>query len=240
MLMLAPIDLFAVPYEVREMLPASEEELRRTGRRNPYVATRLLNRITNALEAAVFIARQGTDPGLRRHVNDVLDESETFAAWRRAMPSSTPAIFTEYRDAHAACDFDAASAVIKAIGAKLSPGQWLFHGGRWPFPHVMTDRPLSTSLCPEVALNNAAFGGRAFEAGSIDLLALEVREPTTAAFVFGREGSSLHHENEVLFAAGAAITIASSRVATFKHVVGARAGRDRKTIPVTVHHAIIS
>ncbi|MGU3847378.1 hypothetical protein ACVZHT_38210, partial [Vibrio diabolicus] len=71
---------------------------------------------------------------------------------------------------------------INSIGKTLSDGQFLFHGGLWFSScenEVTLRKPFSTSFCPQVALRNAEWRGKAYDQGQIDLLVLRVSNPKT-------------------------------------------------------------
>ncbi len=124
------------------------------------------------------------------------------------MPSRTPAEISCYQKDYQKCDLSAVSSAIDQSGSLLSREQYLFHGGLWPGgKSFITSRPLSTSLCPQVALRNAEHKGKAYDAGRLDLLVLRVVDPATKAFVFKRKGTNLGHECEVLLASNACLTL---------------------------------
>ena len=98
---------------------------------------------------------------------------------------------------------------------------------------MVTDRPLSTSLCPQVALRNADHNGKAYEAGRIDLLVIRVAESATKAFAYKRKGMALGHENEVVFAAGAGLSWFSETLVR-KDYPAVKAFHDSKDVPAYV------
>ncbi len=83
----------------------------------------------------------------------------------------------------------------------------LFHGGHWASdnPTITTSRPFSTSFCPQVALRNAEWKGKAYDAGRVDLMVVCVTQPKTKAYAYSREGNH-GNEKEVVFASGATLT----------------------------------
>ncbi|MFG8723595.1 hypothetical protein ACEPUM_09685 [Pseudomonas aeruginosa] len=168
--------------------------------------------VATAAEAAVYVARHEVDNHnkLRNHIEAVLKGCAARKAWRSSMPSKTPVAIATYQKNLRKCDLDATSAEIDAIGHLLSDGQFLFHGGLWSFGRTaVTSRPLSTSLCPVVAFQNALHSAKAYDAGQLDIMVLKVTDPQTKAFVFKPKGTSLGHEFEVLFASGANLTFKS-------------------------------
>ncbi|MDD5036602.1 MAG: hypothetical protein PHE55_17810 [Methylococcaceae bacterium] len=128
------------------------------------------------------------------------------------MPSKTPGALSKYKKEFPNYNPSEVDPEINNIGESLCEGQILFHGGIWPgnnSNHFKTQLPLSTSFCPQVALRNAEHRGKAYDANRIDLLVLRATSPITNVFSFRRAGTNLGHENEVLFASGASLTLRS-------------------------------
>ncbi len=201
------INPFLQPYEKWSTRTLTPEEMldihRRTGQFELHINDRLLATVTNPFEAATHMAKVGVDNGLESHIDEALSNSQEYSLWRSSMPSRTPSEIAKYQKEYPYCNFENASAEINSIGATLSPGQILFHGGVWPGgQRFVAERPLSTSLCSQVALRNAEHRGKAYDAGRIDLFVLYIAEPATNIFVYRRNGTNLGHEKEVLFAKG--------------------------------------
>lgn len=219
MVILPLVDNFTNPYKVWSKRDATREEqdahYRATGKFLLHgVNDQLLLEISSSFQAACFMAQQGADGGLADHINHELDKSTGYKAWRNSMPSATPKSLSDYQQKYPYCDFDAINAEINNIGASLLPGQFLFHGGCWPvgLNTFTTTRPLSTTFCPQVALREVDYRRKAFEAGYIDLFVLRIVSSTTNVFAYRRKGTRLGHENEVLFAAGATLTLRSRKL----------------------------
>lgn len=85
---------------------------------------------------------------------------------------------------------------------------------------LTTERPLSSSFCPQVALRNADHKGKGYDAGRIDLLVLRATNPRTNVFAYKRKGTNLGHGNEVLFAARANLTLTSSELVSVDYTAG--------------------
>lgn len=73
------------------------------------------------------------------------------------MPETTPKPIAEYQGDTYCCDLKAVSEAIRLSGRPMMPGQYLFHGGKWPAEYKYgamfeTTRPLSTTLCPNIAM----------------------------------------------------------------------------------------
>lgn len=213
MAVLPLVDTFTTPYEVWSQRDATHEEmlaqLQTTGRMpHSRINDQLQLSVTNGLQAAQYMAQVGADGGLERHIDAALANSAAYGTWRKAMPSATPKSLSDYQKKYPACNFAAIDSDINSIGAALSPGQVLFHGGCWPGGmSLTTSMPLSTTFCPQVALREAEHGGKAYDAGCIDLFVLRVTTSSTNVFAFRLNGTNLGHEKEVLFASGATLTL---------------------------------
>ena len=233
------VDTFTPAFEDWETRDPTLEEAVQAGSFHHRIPVKLRATVSNAVEAA-FFAAQGKDNALRNFIDRRLDESLAFTAWRKAMPPSTPTELSRYRNSFPVYDLEKVSAQINALKQRLSEGQYLFHGGLWPgVDSLVTTRPLSTSLCPQVALSNAYHNAKAFDAGRIDLWVLRVTAPRSHAFVFRRKGANLGHENEVLFAEGAHLSLVSEHIACTDHCVG-KYGYADKRIPVYIMSINIS
>jgi hypothetical protein len=207
-------NVFETPYEcwetrkptLQEMMQHSEQ----TGEMLHSIRDKLICRVTDHFEAAKHMLTVGADGALGRFIEDALDNSPAYKELRSRMPSRTPKEISDYQKNYPSCDSSAISQAIDASGCTLPEGIALFHGGFWPHDRgssLTTTRPLSTSLCPQVALRNAVWKGKAFDAGEIHLFVLKVVNPKTNVFVFRSKGTNLGHEKEVLFSAGAMLTL---------------------------------
>lgn len=228
------VDTFCPPYEKWETRHPTLEEMTASGNFHQQVKVRLEATVANAHDAAVYMGSVGADNGLGNFINTALDNSVAYKSWRQSMPSKTPEALSRYQKSYPHCDFAQASAEIEAAGHLLSEGQCLFHAGLWPGGGgLTTDRPLSTSFCPQVALRNADHLGKGYDAGHIDLFVLRASRPKTKVFAYKRKGTNLGHENEVLFAAGADLTLVSTVVVNTNYPAG-RWGLPDKRISVRV------
>ena len=167
----------------------------------------LIATVANHSEAATHMLRRVADNGLENHIDRALTTSPEFRALRDLMPQDEPEALRSYQSQFPNHDDATADEAIKAYGVEMAEGQTLFHGGLWASasPTITTSRPFSTSFCPQVALRNADFRGKAYDAGRLDLMVVRVTQPKTKAYAFGRE-SDHGHEKEVVFASGAHLT----------------------------------
>ncbi len=229
------VDTFVPAYEVWETRPATLDEMIANGGPGD-VKVSIIESVSDAPAAASHIARSAQDNALSNHIQTALSKSHDYSAWLRAMPSKTPPEISRYQKKYGKCDLSAVSNEIEQIGSFLSDGQFLFHGGLWP-PHgprrFVTTRPLSTSLCPQVALRNAEFRAKAYDAGRIDLLVLRAVDLRTKAYVFKRKGTKLGHESEVLLASGACLTLKAETLIRADYPA-AKCDHPNKDIPIYV------
>ena len=159
------------------------------------------------------MALVGADNALEHHINNALNSSANFKIWRQTMSRRTPIQLTNYQRKYI---FDnSVVQEINEIDCILSDGQFLFHGGCWMGENFIgaeyiTSLPFSTSFCPQVALRNAEWGGKAYDAGVIDLLVLKVTQPYTRVFSYKIKGTDKGNEKEVLFSSGAKLKLIRS------------------------------
>lgn len=188
--------------------PTAEEftAAARSDQFSPYVRDVLLRRVTNEFEAALHIAASdGVDNGLEHHIDNALARDAMFKKWLDAMPVKMPPILDKYQLAYPLDDYRSVDKAIRRCGVALTPRQVLFHGGHLALPDarvLQTTRPLSTTFCPQVALREAEFDNKAYDADMICLNVLRVFSSNAMAFVFDRNKSQSGHEKEVLFSSG--------------------------------------
>lgn len=211
------VDVFETPYEIWTYRNATLNEgiqhLQEYGYTIFQVPDKLEKSISNAYKAAVHMALVGADNALEYHINNALNSSANFKIWRQTMPRRTPIQLTNYQRKYI---FDnSVVQEINKIDCILSDGQFLFHGGCWMGENFIgaeyiTSLPFSTSFCPQVALRNAEWGGKAYDAGVIDLLVLKVTQPYTRVFSYKIKGTDKGNEKEVLFSSGAKLKLIRS------------------------------
>lgn len=196
--------------------------------------------ITNALEAAECTARYGPDNGLHNHIDAALKGSQIYKAWRKAMPATRPPAIATYQTKYAKRNDASVDTAILGFGDTLSVGQTLFHAGLWTgrTTSILTSRPLSTSLSPIVAFQNALWKGKAYDAGRLDLLVLTMATPTTKGFVFSLRGKH-GKEREVLLAANATLTLVKTTCVRPSYPV-TKYNYPNKSIPIHVVEAEVS
>ncbi|WP_217425228.1 hypothetical protein [Pandoraea cepalis] len=208
------MNVFATPYEVWSKRDTTTEEALDlvTNKGLSFIDAfqvndRLIEVISTHTEAATRMLRQRADNGLEGHIDRALDASAEYRALRDLMPQDVPEALCSYQGEFPKHDWVMADEAIKAHGVEIAEGQFFFHGGRWACgsPTLTTSRPFSTSFCPQVALRNAEWKGKAYDAGRVDLMVVRVTQSKTKAYAYSREGNH-GNEKEVVFASGAQLT----------------------------------
>ena len=168
---------------------------------------KLLEKVATHAEAAHRMLRVRTDNGLEFHIDRALDDSPEYRRLRELMPPDVPVPLDEYQSSYPDYNRKMVDAAINAHGVNIAEGQFLFHGGEWGIAvdSLMTSQPFSTSFCPQVALRNAEWRGKAFDTGRVDLMVVRVTQPATKAYIYSREGEH-GNEKEIVFASGATLT----------------------------------
>ncbi|MCL9674577.1 hypothetical protein [Citrobacter sp. MNAZ 1397] len=224
------INPFGVPHDIwKTREPTNEESLEmiKQGIWKPCVSINIQidKTICHPMDAAEFLAANQHESRLDRFVAKFLDTSDEYSKWLSLMPSFVPIELLDYQDSYPPNDFNIIDQAVKTYGILLPDGQFLFHGGLWPSDKhgnpsstFVTDRVLSTSFCPKVALNNGEWRGKAWDANRLDLIVIKTNATKTKAFVYDKELAGHGHELEVLFAKGATLKFISESKA-FKNRV---------------------
>lgn len=205
------IDVFTEPYEVWTRRRNTQQEaldLVLNHGVHPSQALEMNDKriavVATAVEAGARILEARVDNGLERHIEASLDSSAEYQALRGLMPSDEPPALSVYQGSFKERDWAPADAAIKSNGVEMADGQFLFHGGLWPSDSntFTTTRPFSTSFCPQVALRNAEWRGKAYDSGRVDLMVVRVTGSETKAYAYSLEGDH-GNEKEIVFASGA-------------------------------------
>ena len=227
-------------YEIWSERPMSQQEMLDYAKQFGHFASttkdQLLGKISTPLEAAKHMVIKAVDEKLNSHLQHEIDSSSSYDSWRRAMPSRTPPAIAKYQKDFPDYDSSAVDHAISQNDFHLPLGQTLFHGGMWPnfgSNSFVTDRPLSTTLLPSVALRNAEHKGKAYHAGEIQLMVLTIRDPSIRSFVFRKSGTRLGHEHEVLLPSGINLTI-RNRICVREDYSASLDGTSTKSIPGVV------
>lgn len=240
------VDVFENPYESWSYRNASTEEILEHNRTYGYfrsqVKDTLINTISNHLDAATHMAKVGADNGLENFIDRYLDDSANYKALRKNMPSKTPKVLFDYQQKYPNYTANEVDKEINNIGHTLSDGQYLFHGGSWlngTLNRFQTTAPLSTSFCPQVALRNAEWKGKAYDNNKIEIFILHADNPITNVFAFPRKNTKMGNEKEVLFASGATLIRKASHFIRGDYTVG-KYNCQNKKVPIYVVEIDIS
>lgn len=197
-------------------------------------------KLSTPYQAAVHAAKTfGGDQGLSFHIDEALEKN---SSWLSFMPKILPDVLDMYQCHSSFCNLNQVSETIKLNGCTVTPGQFLFHGGKWPvgyLPGAMfeTIRPFSTTLCPNIAMGVPQYHGRAYHNNAIDLFVLRVCQPRTKAFFFNNEDPDSGHEKELVFSRGVKLTLVSckeiTKIPVSDFVIGSLV-QDTKDVPVRV------
>ncbi|WP_413503152.1 hypothetical protein [Serratia proteamaculans] len=219
---------FSSPYELwetRELTSEETDKLIENGQWKPFltVKVKLETTISTPFDAARFIASNKNDSRLDHRVTAYIRENPGYSQWRSYMPSETPDALADYQENYPPDDFSPINQLVVNYGIALPEGQSLFHGGFWPVnedgslldTHT-TNRVLSTSLCPKVALNNGDWRGKAYDAGRLDLMVITVKKSAKKAFIFDMDADPNGHELEVLFEDGVQLTLIDAQLVSTK------------------------
>jgi len=158
------------------------------------------------------------------------------------MPPRTPKVLFDFQQKYPRYSLPDLNKEIYNIGYTLSEGQHLFHGGLWPSSEVKEvdlTTPFSTSFCPQVALRNAEWRGKAYDAGKIELFVLRAVNPQTNVFAFRRKGTKMGNEKEVLFASGAKLILQKCSLVRKNYPVK-KCNHPAKCVPIYVIEVDVS
>ncbi|MEG2808732.1 MAG: hypothetical protein RR932_12290, partial [Acinetobacter sp.] len=189
------------------------------------------------------ILKVGADNGLESHIDSYLHTSEECQNWQKSMPLITPKALYDYKNSYPKYNKQQVDEAINSLGFLFSEGQTLFHGGLFDdVGEYLTNKPLSVSFCPQVALRNAEWAGKAYDRGRIDIFVLKSTSPSTHVYFYNLN-EELGNEKEVLFASGAKLKfIRRTKVLDDYHVgkINFNLQEFEKNIPVYVVEAEIS
>lgn len=238
------VNVFSNEYRKYSTRIATNEESLAFYKKNGYflheIPDKVLECIWFAQEAAEYMCRVGVDNELESFIDDALHKSISFEKMIGSMPLTTPKVLLDYQASPKLTTSFSVDNAINYYGDFLSDGQYLFHGGNWDdFNNgLITERPLSTSFCPQVALRNAEWCGKAYKVGKVDLLVLKVKNPKTKVFVYNKEGEH-SNEKEILFSSGAKLMVKKIEVVNNDYFLGSEVSPG-KYVPCTLIEADIS
>lgn len=241
------VNVFDTPYELWSFRKPTPEEIKNHSKVYKYFLTevkdKLLEKINDHFSAAKYIALKGFDNAFENHINNCLNNSNEINDWIGKMPSILPEALYFYKKTYPEYNLEEVCKAINDIGVTLSQGQFVFHGGYFNnLGTYFTDKPLSTSLCPQVALRSAEWNGKAYDIGQIDLMVIKVKSPISKVFFFNLD-QTLGNEKEVLFAPCARLNIIKKHLIVEKYTVfkvDEDSTKLKKDIPLYIVEAEIS
>jgi hypothetical protein len=207
------VNIFSEPYEIWSMRSPTYSEMME-GVYGP-VNDQLIAKIHDHYEAATYTLLNRGCTRLDDLINYKLNKSAAYRQMRQMMPARTHQHLSDFQNKFQSIHFDSVSEIVERGGQKLAEGQILYHGGFWSGAignEFVTSRPLSTSFSPHMACQNADWSGKSYDSGELHLIILRVVNPQTRAFCFRINGTNKGHEKEVLFAAGAHLTLRDKKL----------------------------
>jgi len=231
------VDLFERPFQQTKLRDATYGERAANLAAGQHISIALSmevpygQEIRNSVDAAMWAATHHGSDALCNRLADRLSTSLGYKRLRSSMPKTTPAPIRDYRHRGASSRTAGFLDAVEKNASPLAPGQVLFHGGAWEPLATPTQLqfPLSTSFCPEMALRNAAWAGKAWASGYVNLLHIRVTSHNVRGFVCSLR-STKGHENEVILAQRTLlIAVAAEEISTV--CVGSMEGHS-KMVPV--------
>ncbi|WP_151745119.1 hypothetical protein [Acinetobacter calcoaceticus] len=243
--MLELINIFEPPFEIWSKREPTAEDFK-SGKFTMFELTggikvKIEKTINNPYDAVQFILEENGN-AFFNFVEDKLNKSDIFKNWLSYMPPLIPSNILQYQEDYKECNLSEVSREINESGVFLSEGQILFHGGRIHSDNnslINLVRPLSTTLCPRVALSEALHREKAYRDDEINIYALKVKSPKTKVYIYQHEDSKLGHEKEVLFTGGASLEIVNKYLIKDSHPIY-DVNFSVKNVPVYLIEATIS
>lgn len=237
------INVFDSPYQIWKNEPSAIDKILARFEKRTLPPKQLVKSICNHFDAASHILEKGMDNGLEFHIDSYLRSSRACNSWHSQIPNQIPKPLYDYKNLYPKYNIAQVDEVINSLDMYLSEDQTLFHGGLFDdFGEYPTNKPLSASFCPQVALRNAEWRGKAYDRGQIDIFVLKVKAPSSKVFFYNLE-DKLGNEKEVLFASGAQLRFIRRTQIRDDYCVG-KINSDlqefEKIIPVYVVEAEIS
>ena len=156
--------------------------------------------IGNHTIAAKYVLEGNDANEVENYITQFLKNSSEYRIWRENMPSITPQCFKDYqqKSKYSSVELDD---YFKNCESFLSEGQVLFRGGKY---HGVINQCLrcpqitSTTFCPQVALREAEWNGKAYNDDEINLWLITIRNPQIKIFIYNFFKSKMGNEKEVV------------------------------------------
>lgn len=238
--MLPVVNVFNTPYKKWTTREPTLEESKAFFDKNGHYPTcwndKLIATITNHFDAAKHIISQnGVDRELECHIDRELEKCPKFKLWRKSMPQKTPKVFYDYQQRYPNYRKDQLDIEMSKLTTTIQDNQYLFHGGMWsnPTSTLITNRVLSTSFCPQVALRNGEHKLKAFKNNCLELFIIKTNKSNTKMFAYRQKGTRMGYEKEVLFSKNAKLEITNKSLIRNDYTATDVDG-NRKEIPIYI------
>ena len=150
----------------------------------------------------MFLGNRLIDRELSELINSQIETDDNYLQLKNNMPSIVPESLEIYQTDIDNANYEQVNNEILQYGIGLSEGQILLHGGKLPDTSFITERPLSTTIDPSVALNEEFSCSKAYRRRCIELNILTILSSRISAFLFVDEESDFNHEREILLQSG--------------------------------------
>ncbi|EOY8497943.1 TPA: hypothetical protein U2R11_003857 [Providencia stuartii] len=253
------VNQFLIPYELYNTRPPTDAEKmhRIASGCHPAlcfqdVKLNLIEVIDSPNKAVCYLLNGNNRNPIESCVADSLnDAASMYSIALSQMPKQTPPELVNYQSSYGnSTNMSATNSKILDYGKLLPSGQILFHGGGilnniQCGSSIITDRPFSTSFCPMKALTNGEHKGKYYDENEANIIVITVNNAVTKSFIFDIQEFDKGHEKEVLFAAGAKLTVISKTLISNCYRVSKIDPRDRiscitKNVSAHLIHATIS
>ncbi|WP_170907948.1 MULTISPECIES: hypothetical protein [Vibrio] len=180
-----------------------------------------VTKINSALDFLMHTIANYSCSGVVHDFHSKILDSRAFAEIKRLTPYLKDISSTNlYRNIPQKAELHSVDAEIRDFGSLLPSGQTLFHGGSLPLNRpLVTNRPLSTTYCPQVALWHADNDRLPDRNPTPVVWVLTVGQACSKkAIVFKKGGSNMANEFEVLIESG--VIVSPTRCQTKSCVFG--------------------
>lgn len=253
------VNQFQIPYEWYSTRPVTDAEMmaRMANGCSPAlcfqdVKLNLIDTINTPDKAIRYLLEGNDRKPIENHVTDSLEDAASmYFTAQSKMPKQTPSELINYQSSYgSSTNMTAVNSEILNHGKLLSNGQTLFHGGGilnniQLGSSVTITKPFSTSFCPMKALANGEWRGKYYDENEANIIVITVNNAVTKSFLFDIQEFDKGHEKEVLFAAGAILTLISKTLISSSYPVHKTDPNNitniiSKNVPAHLIHATIS
>lgn len=237
------VDLFQLPFQPTKLRAATHEECTTQLAAGKHISNATSveiphgQEIRNSEDAVMWAAAHHSSNALCDHLSAMRATNPGYKLLRSFMPTRTPTPIRRYQQEGAPRRTTGFYDAVANFATPLAPGQVLFHGGAW-MPNAARTQlqfPLSTSFCPAMALRNAAWNGKAWHSGYVNLLHIRVSSTNVRGFVCGPRSEKAYELEVILAQETLLMALDATEIGTI--CVGSTFG-DSKKIPVYLVHVV--